>query len=99
MRRRTREESEPAEEVKDLPEVTPEDLIDSVVSGISKDEADRIRQDAIEKAKHTKHSWVQKGRGRLYCGSCPYPHSAYIPKNKSLVGIDDQGLPILKDLQ
>jgi hypothetical protein len=74
------------------------DLIETLVPGLSKADYERTRSEALEKAKNTRHAWVMKGRGKLTCTSCPFPHVSYIPMNKTLVGIDDKGNPLLKTL-
>ncbi len=74
-----------------------EDLIENLVPGLSTTEYEQIREKAIEEGKSKKHAWVMRGRGKLVCTSCEYPHVSYIPMNKTLVGIDDEGNPILKD--
>lgn len=72
--------------------------METLVSGLSQEEYDKIRDNAIEEAKTKQHAWVMKGRGKLVCTSCDYPHVSYIPMNKTQVGIDDQGKPILNDI-
>lgn len=74
-----------------------EDLIENLVPGLSQDEYEKIRQGALEEAKTKRHAWVMRGRGKLVCTSCPYPHVSYIPMNKTLIGIDSEGNPVLKD--
>jgi ElaB/YqjD/DUF883 family membrane-anchored ribosome-binding protein len=81
------------EEIKSVDE-----LIENV-AGMTKDEYESIRDKAHEEAKNTRHEWRMRGRGKLYCTSCVLPHSSYVPMNKILVGIDEQGLPIFTTLQ
>jgi hypothetical protein len=75
-----------------------EELIETVVPGLSTAEYEKIREEAIEKAKTTRHQWVMKGRGRLMCKSCPFPHTSFVDPSMILKGIDDQGIPILEKL-
>ena len=75
-----------------------EELVENIAS-MSKAEYDSIRSNALEEAKNTRHEWRMRGRGKLYCTSCAFPHSSYVPMNKILVGIDEQGLPIFTTLQ
>lgn len=42
------------------------------------------------------HSWRQQGP-YLCCKSCEIEHSTFIGINKILVGLNDQGQPILKN--
>lgn len=74
-----------------------DDLIETIVSGLSSAEYEKIRNEAIEKAKTTRHEWRMKGRGKLTCTSCPVKHTSYIPMNKILTGISDDGTPILQN--
>lgn len=85
------------EEVQEEPIENADEMAETI-AGLTVDEYEKIRKEALEKAKNTKHQWVQKGRGKITCTSCPFPHTSFIPMNKSLVGIDNSGLPILKDL-
>jgi len=72
-----------------------EDLIENLVPGISKDELESLRKNAIDKAKTTRHSWKQKGFW-LVCRSCEYPHSSWIGPGKVMVGEQDDGTPIFQ---
>lgn len=63
---------------------------------ITQDQLEEIRQRAIEEAKEKKHNWRQKGN-MIYCKSCDYPHGFYIPPEKMMVGIDKEGMPVIKD--
>lgn len=76
-----------------------EEMIETIAPGLSQDEYQKIRSDALETARRTRHEWRMRGRGKLYCTSCPIPHASYIPMNMVLTGIDEAGLPILKTLQ
>ena len=73
---------------------SPEDLADTLVPGLLKEEYQKIRKKALEEAKARKHAWVLKGRGKLVCTSCEYPHTAFIDPNLKLTGIDENGNPI-----
>lgn len=73
-----------------------EDVIETVVPGLSVGEYEKIRGEAIEKAKTIKHDWRMKGRGVLECRSCPFPHKAYIDPSKVMTGVDEMGHPVLK---
>lgn len=42
------------------------------------------------------HEWRQQGY-YLVCKSCELVHAVYIGSKKIIVGIDEQGRPILKD--
>jgi len=57
---------------------------------------EELRKKAREKAKNTFHNWRQKGN-YIVCKSCEFPHRFNIGVDKMLVGITDEGLPILKD--
>lgn len=70
-----------------------EDFAENVAS-ISQEEYANIRQRALDEAKTRKHSWVQKGKGKLVCTSCPFPHTAYIDPSLRLIGMDEAGNPI-----
>lgn len=70
-----------------------DELIENVAS-ISKEEYERIRNQALEDARTRRHNWVMKGRGRLTCTSCPFPHTSFIDPRLKLIGIDEQGNPI-----
>lgn len=67
---------------------------ETVNPGINIEEYKKIREEALKKAKSVKHNWKQKGQW-LICDSCPFPHASFIG-DKILVGIDENGLPILK---
>lgn len=69
-----------------------EDLVENI-AGISKNEYELIRTQALEEAKTRRHEWVQKG-DYLCCDACPYPHRAYIGHDKVMVGRDEQGNPV-----
>jgi len=88
------------EEVKEKSEEKPieaaEEFAETIDPGLSEAELQRIRHEAIEKAKKAKHAWVAKGRGILLCTSCEFPHRAFIDQNKVLVGIEPDGTPILQ---
>jgi hypothetical protein len=43
------------------------------------------------------HNWRQRGT-ELVCDSCPFTHASYIPPGKQLYGINDQGLPMIRDI-
>ena len=70
-----------------------EELFEQVATGLSREDIDKIRKEALEKAKTVRHEWRQKGN-TLYCKTCPNQHGSYI-YGKQLVGINEQGLPIL----
>lgn len=72
-----------------------EDLIEAVAPGISMNEYNEIREKALGEAKARRHAWVMKGV-YLVCTSCPFPHRSFIGNDKVLIGIDDNGNPILK---
>ena len=56
---------------------------------------DEIRAE-VKKQALLKHRWVQKGIW-LECKSCKFRHGFYVGINKILVGVDEEGNPILKD--
>lgn len=60
------------------------------------DVVDEIRKQAVEKAKNARHEWRQKGVW-VYCKSCENEHGFYVGTRKQLVGISDDGKPILID--
>lgn len=78
-------------------EITEEQFFENVVPGLSKEEYQKIREEALEKAKNAKHNWVQKGN-EIICTSCEYPHGSYIPHDVRLVGIDNSGLPVFEKI-
>lgn len=43
------------------------------------------------------HNWRQRGT-ELICESCPFTHATYIPPDKQLYGIDDRGLPMIRNV-
>lgn len=73
----------------------PIEISETVVPGLSAAEYDAIRNNALERAKTTKHGWRMKG-GWLRCTTCEYPHGQFVGVNKVLVGIDSEGKPILE---
>lgn len=73
-----------------------ENSLGEEVVSFSSQELEEIRQEAIRKAKETKHKWRQKGRW-LVCKSCEFTHAIWIGNNKVMVGEDKDGAPILKD--
>lgn len=88
---------QPSEEIdQEEPIKSAEDLVETLVPGLSKADYEKIRSDALEKAKTTLHEWRMRGRGKLVCTSCPIPHTSYIPTNKIMTGIDVNGNPLLK---
>ena len=44
------------------------------------------------------HEWRQKGP-YLVCKSCEIEHAVYIGQNKQLIGLDEEGKPILKEVE
>lgn len=72
-----------------------EELMETVIPGLSIEEYNRIRNKALEEAKTMRHAWVMKGP-YLICNSCTYPHRAYIGNSWTMTGIDQNGNPILK---
>lgn len=82
------------EEQEQKPVESIEEVIETLVPGLTTAEYERIRQQAIEKVKNTKHAWVMKGRGVITCTSCEYPHRSYVPMDKRLTGIDEAGNPV-----
>lgn len=56
------------------------------------------QDDIAGQLKPLKHNWRQKGP-RLYCMTCPWEHATEpIFIDKILIGTDDNGKPILRDL-
>jgi len=51
----------------------------------------------IPEASLAGHNWRQRGT-ELVCDSCPYGHASYIPPGKQLYGIDERGLPMIRDI-
>lgn len=43
-----------------------------------------------------RHGWRQEGP-YLVCKTCELQHASYIGMNKVLIGLDEEGQPILKD--
>lgn len=73
-----------------------EDPFEEVSPGLSQEEYNKIRQEALYKAKTVRHDWRGRGRGVLECKSCEFSHRSYIDPSYILTGIDDSGLPILQ---
>jgi cytochrome c1 len=67
-------------------EITPETL------EVSNDQIEKMWQDA--KASMQGHSWIQRGT-EIICESCPFKHGFYVEPEKRLVGIDENGNPII----
>lgn len=97
--RRNRNNREEIQEEKPEDSTTTEEQIETLVEGLSHSELERIRQEAREKARNTRHEWRMKGRGVLACISCSFPHRTYIPMNITLTGIDTHGNPILQSIK
>lgn len=66
------------------------------VFSYSQDVIDEIRKQAVEKARNTRHAWRQKGIW-VYCKSCEHEHGFYVGVKKQLVGISEDGKPMLID--
>jgi hypothetical protein len=64
---------------------------------ITKEQIDELRKQAIEKAKKARHEWRQKG-GWIVCRTCDFEHGFRVKSNQRLVGIDEEGKPIIKNL-
>lgn len=92
--RRNQNKEEPQEEKPE--ETLAEKLAETIEAGLSQNEIERIRLEARERARSTRHEWRLKGRGVLACTSCPFPHRTYIPTNLTLTGIDENGNPLLQ---
>jgi len=71
---------------------------ETVIPGISAHEYERIRNEALDKAKKVIHHWRQKGN-QLICNSCPFPHATFIPRDKRMIGEMADGTPIFEDCQ
>ncbi len=61
---------------------------------LTQEQLDKIR--AEHKAKNVKHKWRQSGVW-VYCSSCDNEHGFFVGVNKKLVGIDDDGNPVIVD--
>lgn len=72
--------------------------LSETLASIPKEEYERIRSDALKRAKEIKHAWVQKSPGQITCTSCEFPHRAYIDPKKELIGIDESGLPVFRNV-
>jgi hypothetical protein len=63
-----------------------------------------VSEDAIEqmwadsKASMQGHNWIQYGT-QVRCDTCPFNHGFYIEPGKILKGIDNQGYPIIDNIQ
>lgn len=64
-----------------------------LVFGLSQQQFEEIRNQALSR----KHTWRQKG-GWLVCKSCPCSHAIAIGR-KQMVGVTENGDPILEDLK
>lgn len=66
------------------------------VFGLTEQELDELRERAKERQKGG--TWKQKG-AYLIKEDVDYPFGIHIGVNKQLVGVDEKGNPILKDLK
>lgn len=89
------EEKEEIEDQEQEKEIKTEGEV--VELGISQKELDEIRNKAHEEAKKMRHKWRQKGAW-LVCRSCPQQHAAWIGLKKRMVGENDDGSPILQNI-
>jgi len=69
-----------------------EQQFETVEPGVSTRELDRIRTEAHEKAKATRHTWRQKGFW-IICKSCEFHHAAFVG-SKNMIGEKEDGTPI-----
>jgi hypothetical protein len=53
-----------------------------------------LKNEAVRRVKENKHEWRQRGV-YLVCISCEQEHGVHIGTKKMLVGVDDNGSPIL----
>jgi len=67
------------------------------VFGITTEQIEEIRKDALQKAKQTKHTWRQRGFW-LVCKSCDNNHAVWI-QGKEMIGENEDGTPILRALK
>lgn len=69
-----------------------EELIETIVQGVSEEDLAKLREEAFQKAQH--HRWYMQG-GFLKCHGCPHPHGTFIGNEYILKGVDHEGKPIL----
>lgn len=69
-----------------------------LLSAVPESMIDELRQEAIKKALSAKHIWKQKGN-RLVCEACEYPHAVILDINVRMIGVSENGQPILKKLK
>lgn len=71
---------------------------ETVAPGISVQQYQKIRSNALDEAKKTIHHWRQKGDW-LICSSCPFPHATFVGRDKRMIGEKADGTPIFEDCQ
>jgi hypothetical protein len=59
--------------------------------------SNEIDLDDIPAPQLSGHVWRQQG-AMLVCSSCPFSHSAYIPADRQLYGINEKGEPLLRKI-
>lgn len=58
---------------------------------------DELRQRAVQATAEAKHDWRQQGVW-VRCESCKNSHGFFVGTKKILIGITQDGMPILRDL-
>jgi hypothetical protein len=60
---------------------------------------DQEREAKLDMLRQRKHKWKQEGREAICISDeCPDTHGFLLPMNKLLVGTDNAGMPIFRDL-
>ena len=85
------------EEKEKVEEIELDEFIENVVPGLSVDEYNKIRSQAIEKAKNAKHHWRQSGH-YIVCSACEVPHGAWIGPGVEMIGEQEDGTPIFRKI-
>lgn len=66
--------------------------------GLTDKQVEEIKNKAVEKVLRARHEWRQKGQW-IICQSCETPHAFCVGMNKRLIGIGEQGEPLIKELK
>lgn len=63
---------------------------------ITAEQIEEMRERAHEQARKATHEWKQRGPW-IVCRVCPFEHGFRVQPHKRLVGISEDGTPILED--
>jgi hypothetical protein len=73
--------------------IDPEKIADAITSQVA--EHHEFHDDNRYHAPRTGHAWKQRGMF-VECDSCDHPHGFGLPVNQQLVGIGEDGMPIIR---